>query len=341
MPNYNPNMLDQRVDVGGSPVIDSAKILAEELSQLGQGISGGSAAALSSTVGSTVTITGLSGITGNSVGNFITLSGSSIPGNNGTFPIVQYISGSSLTFTNAAISLPDPSSISWVQRLPYSLQDDINFERTDREAIKGVGFSFPVPIYQRPTATSTDVPANLLNIASKTTDARGFIVNRKFYNVLVSAGDQQSLIVDTGNLKHSDAIDKTGVPCFNTAPYSGNYQAAYAELLDGYTDAALLVLSGPHIGEKIFALTEQTLSVSPNSIDVVFYSCPIGSNVSTSSTLYTWETGQSSKITCIYGFFQRLDLLSDEALRVSLAGGGGGATQQPRSLLTGFMFGGM
>ena len=56
----------------------------------------------------------------------------------------------------------------WTERNPYSLQDDLNYERTDRAAIKGVGYDAPIPTYQRPTAVGTNVPANLSNIATKT-----------------------------------------------------------------------------------------------------------------------------------------------------------------------------
>lgn len=342
--NSNPNMLSESLDVAGSDTINANRSLSDEASGLGSVVSGGSGATLASNVGSAVTLTGGSSFTADSVGNFISIGGSSTSGNNGTFPITQFISGSSVVFTNSAISLPDASSISWIQRLPYSLQDDINFERTDRQLIKGVGFSAQIPIYNRPTATTTDLPTDLAHIAGKTTDARGFIANRKFYNVPVHPGDQQVEVVDAGNLKHSDAIDKTGIPCFNVGPYSGNTIACFVDVSDGYTDGEVLVSGGLHAGEKIFGLTESTLSASPDSIDIVFFSCPIGMNPSTSSSPYTWEAGLTNRLTCIYGFFQRLDLLSDESLRTSLSSGGGGATSTTTPSITflhSFLFGGM
>lgn len=342
-PAYNPNMLDQNLDIGGSRVPSASKTLSDEPAGLGQAITGGGGASLTSLVGSTVTVTGLSGMTTNSIGNFITITGASIPANNGTFPIVGYTSPSSISFTNPSASLPDGGSIGWTQRLPYSLADDLNFERTDRQAIKGVNYYDSIPVYQRPTATNVNVDASLANIAGKTTDARGLIINEFFYRQSVSSGQVKSTLFNTGNLRHSDSIDKTGVPCWDVAPYSGNYLACYTELLDGYSDGELLVLSGPHIGEKIFGLTNNGSSSSPDSVEVIFYSCPIGKDFSIYSTPYTWEIGQSSLITCIYGYFKRLDLLADEDLRRSLSGGGGGTTavQPIPQLLNSFLFGGM
>lgn len=341
MSYHNPNLANQNLDIAGSENINSNKTLSDEVSGLGQFISAGSGAILFSFSNPTVTIIGLSGFTSDCIGKFITISGAANVANNGTFPIINFISPTSIQYTNSNAVIPDGNLVNWIQRSSYSLEDDINFIRTDREAIKGVSFFSAIPTYQRPTNTSTDVPANLLNIAGKTTDARGFIINKIFYNSFININDTKLILNSIGNLKHSDSIDKTGVPCFDVAPYLGNFLSCYVELLDGYTDGEILVLSGVHAGEKIFGVTNGGTSTSPNSVEVIFYSCPIGSDINTNSTLYTWETNQVNKITCIYGFFQRLDLLPDDAFRRSLSGGGGGSTQASPQLLNSFLFGGM
>jgi hypothetical protein len=79
----------------------------------------GTAAYVSSTSGNTATITGLAGMTYNSVLHTLTLSMANTPGNNGTFPIVQYLPSSSVVIANAAAFAPDGhnGSIQWMENL--------------------------------------------------------------------------------------------------------------------------------------------------------------------------------------------------------------------------------
>jgi hypothetical protein len=74
----------------------------------------GAAAATAATLGpnGTVTITGLTGMTANSTLHFLVCSGGSDAGNDGTFPIVQYISPTSVVIYNTAAVAGD-SSITW------------------------------------------------------------------------------------------------------------------------------------------------------------------------------------------------------------------------------------
>lgn len=75
----------------------------------------GSSAAVISVVGSQATISGLVGIAPGVVGASLTLSGAFSGGNNGTFPIVQYLSPTSLVITNGSAVAGDALNgfISW------------------------------------------------------------------------------------------------------------------------------------------------------------------------------------------------------------------------------------
>ncbi len=75
----------------------------------------GQKASISSFVGTTVTLTGLSGVTAAAVGQTITISGAATVANNGTFPITAVLSPTSVTYTNASGVAPDANNgvISW------------------------------------------------------------------------------------------------------------------------------------------------------------------------------------------------------------------------------------
>lgn len=306
------------LDVQGTIVKDASKPLMEESASLGALIQQGSGASVLGISGSLVTISGLSGMTSLSVGRYLTIAGAASAGNNGEFLIHSVLFAADVQIVNPSGVAPDANngSLSWIERDPYTLADDVNFERTDRELIKGVGYDQPIPIYQRPDATASNVSANLANIAGKTTDARGLIENRFAYGISVSVSDGFITLTGAGQFPHSASSNKTGVPCFDAAPYIGDYRSCYVEITDSITDNELEVSTGPHIGEKIFGVTRSGASTSPNSVEVAFYSAPRGTDFSITATVYNWEMGQPSSITCIYGFFQRIDQLPDTALRI-------------------------
>jgi hypothetical protein len=315
------NALDQALDIAGSLTQASNLTLTEEPLGLGAALAGrsGTAASISAKVGDIVTVTGLTGFADTDIGTFLTLSGTNSVGNSGTFLIVAYVGATQIDILNPSGVSPDGynGAIVWTQRGPYTLEDDLNYARTDRTAIKGVAYYNAIPTYTRPTANTTYVPANLANIATKTTDARGFILTRAFYDGYTTAGYTQTTISATGALKHagSPATDQTGVPVFDAGPYTGDWKSCFVDINDGYAGTEMLVQTGIHIGERIFGITYAGASTSPNSVEVRFYSCPIGSDIATSSTAYTWEAGLPDKITIFYGFFDRLDLLPDDAFR--------------------------
>lgn len=319
MPQFSRfNALDQILDIQGSFSQSSTKTLTDETAGYGQALTGqtGAAASIDAFASGVATIGGLTGMTANSVGNFLTLSGAATGGNNGTFLIITFNSATSVDVSNPTGASPDANdgAIVWTERRAYCLNDDLDFERTDRAAIKGVAYDAAIPVYQRPTAIGTNVPANLSNIAGKTTDAKGFLTTRKFNNATVAATDTFITVTSVGNLKHADAVDKTGVPCFDAAPYVGDYSSCYVEILrqDG---TQITVQAGPQAGQKVYGVTNNGASTSPNSVEIVFYSVAYGGDIVSGSTAYTWEAGQPTSIDLFYAYFQRLDLMDENALR--------------------------
>jgi hypothetical protein len=306
------NALDQQLDIQGSQVDVTGLTLTDEANMYGTPLGTNSGTA-SVTVGTPsagqVTISGMTGgsFTANSVGDWVTFAGFSNSGNNGNFLIVAYVSATSVTIANTAAVAEGPTaSVTWVERYSYSLLDDLNYERSDRQYIKGVAFSAAVPTYFRPTAETTAVPANLANIASKTTDAVSYNISRGFFDQPV--GTTSTILYASGQLHHSQGAfpggggdnNFTGVPCFDDStggPFNGDWNSCYVEVTDYATGNELYVQSGAHTGEKIFGLTVNGSSTSPNSVQVNWYSCPSGENIATSSTAYTWEKGSANSNT--------------------------------------------
>lgn len=299
MPQFSrSNAIDQLLDIAGSPSQTGARTLTDETSGFGAALAGqtGAAANITAAAGGLSTLTGLAGMTANSVGNYLTVTGADTT-NNGTFLIVAYISAASVQVSNATPgTVPDPNngSIVWTERRAYSLLDDLDVERSDRQYIKGVNYDQPVPTYTRPTATGTNIPANLANIATKTLDAMARNVNRGQFNWPV----EQTLtdIYGVGTFKHAGnpSTDITGVPCYDVVPFIADWNSAYVGVVDATTGNELEVLSGIHAGERIFGVTYEGSSTSPNNVEIHWYSCPNGANIAVSSTAYTWEQGAAT-----------------------------------------------
>lgn len=318
------NWLDQALDIAGSLTQAQNYTLADENSGLGPPLSGqtGSAASLTDVTAGIVTITGVTGMTVASPGQFITITGASTGANNGTFLITDYVSATSVKYANASGVAPDANngSIGWTERAPYSLEDDLNYARTDRAAIKGVDFYAAIPTYERPTAVGTDVDANLNNIAGKTTDARAFVEPRAQAGQSVTAATAFQLITSAGNMQHADATDRTGIPLFDGAD-SGDHDATYVEIIDPTTEAALEVLGGGDAGKRIYGRTRAGgTSTEPNSVEVEFRAVAKGAALST-SVAYSWESGHPTTVDMYYGYRKRLDNLSENAFRKILSTG--------------------
>lgn len=313
MASTRGNDIDQQLDVSGSLNPVQNLVLVDEATGLGAVLQTGAGA----TVTAPSTLTGLSGMTVNSVGNYITLTGT----NAGTYLIDSYISAASVT---VAATLANDTGVGWSERQAYSLEDDLNYIRTDRQLIKGTtNWYDDIPEYITCGGVTQD--ANLTNIAGKTTDAKTLIVNRKFENVSIGVGDGYATLSSPGNLKHSEAAvitdgyDITGVPLYD-GPDAGNDAGTYVELIDGYS-AALHVLSGPNAGNRIFGRTRAgTTGVTPNSVEVEFRSVPDGDPIS-SSVAYSWEAGQTTTVDVFYPYRECLDGMDENALRVTLVNG--------------------
>jgi hypothetical protein len=186
---FRGGSVDPKLDVRGVDTIDSARTLTEESSFFGKPQAGQTGAAASIVAGAAageMRVTGVTGMTAESVGRFLTITGAASGGNNGTFLISVFTGATSIDVVNAAAVIPDGNNgaISWTERDPYAIQDNIQFTQTDRAAIKGVAYDAAIPTYQRPDAIGTNVPANLSNIASNTLDACAEVVNEKIAGAL-------------------------------------------------------------------------------------------------------------------------------------------------------------
>ena len=239
MPVSN-NRLSQELDIQGSVNVANGRTLTDETNGFGAQISTGTGDTIGGAAPNMTLTDAGAAFTAQDVGRFITLSSSTTPANDGSFLIIAFTSGTVITYLNTA-GVAEVFPGTWAVTKPYAIEDDINFARTDRKNIKGTASHVTdVPVYQRPTNVGTNVPANLTNIAGKTTDAKALVVNRRFPAQAVAPSNQYILLSDTGNLKHADATDRTGVPIQDGAD-AGAFEASYAEVIDPTTEAALEV----------------------------------------------------------------------------------------------------
>jgi hypothetical protein len=317
------NKLNQELDIGGSRNKQSNLDISNENSNLGQLVSGQSGSSASISVGANVVVSGLSGFSTQSVGNFLSVSGASNMVNNGRFLISSFISSSSVQIRHPlAVNDPNNGSLNWIESKPYSLEDDLNYIRSDRALIKGVGYYQPIPEYFRCADQNTSIPTNLSNIAGKTTDAKSFVINKRFDNVSVTDSSSFTTITDVGNLKHADSIDITGIP-INDGYDSGNHDGTYVYIVD-QSAGQLFVLSGVNAGNRIFGITRAGGSSSPNSVEIEFRSVALG-DVLSNSVPYIWESGQPNTVTVYYGERQCLYNMDENVFRTILTNGIGGS----------------
>jgi hypothetical protein len=299
---------DQLTDVHGSYTQESDLDVSDESQQLGEPIGpNGSNASIISMNGSRLTVTGLSGIIPDSRGHILQILDADTLGNNGAFTISSYVDTDTVIIVNGGGSAPDANNgnISWIERYQYSIRADLNYARSDRKNIKGVDYDQLPPTYQQPTAIGTDVPTNLANISSNTLDAIAYLGNRQVFGIDILAGQSFITLFGAGMLKHTDPINTLGIPCFDMAPYVGDFNSCFVKVLDGYvTGAEIQVIQGPHAGERIFGVTSNGSSVSPNSVEIFFYSCPPWQDITIGSSPYTWEVGQPNAINLIYVYNQ-------------------------------------
>lgn len=332
------NALDQALDIAGSLSQGDTRTLADEPAGLGK--------ANANTATTAVTFVGpdgsnlmtLSGLTGGtfstaSEGNFLSVSGAGLSaGNVGTFLIVTYVSATSVKVLNASGVAEGPiSDVLWQERAPYVLEDDINFARTDRRLVKGTtNWYDAVPTYERPSAVGTSVPANLTNIAGKTTDAKALVVNRKFEDATVAVTNTLVTLTDTGNMKHADATDRRGIPIQDGAD-AGADLATYVEVIYPEREAALEVL-GVAVGDitvvagsllvdgDYFAIGDgtntvtfeyNTGAVTPGNIKIAYTSGDTATQVRDATISVINAQGSGLRVTAVAATAAKLNLSND------------------------------
>lgn len=308
------NLLDPALDITGTLTQKSNLNLSDEVEKLGDIISGqvGTSANVTNSINNIQTINNITGMSIDSIGNFITLESIN---NNGTFLIVSLNNSTSVNILNS--SGIAENNVIWIERKPYTLETDLNYIRTDRESIKGVNYYENVPTYFKCNNLINSIDVNLANIAGKTTDAKSIIINKEYNNANVSPSDGYITINDPGNLKHADFIDPTGIP-INDGYDAGNEKATYVEIIaDGY---GLNVLTGPNKGNRIFGRSRSGNSISPNSVEIEFRSVPPNSSIS-SSIPYYWETEQVNIIDLYFGYRECLYNIPETAFRTTLVSG--------------------
>lgn len=315
MPYTLENSLDQNLDIAGSLEHLDNLILANEAQGLGQIINSGQFTNI--TVGQSVVLSGLSGMTAESQGNYIKIESAINAANNGVFLIQSYINATSVVIDNS-LAITENGLFDYSQHKPYSLEHDLNYIRTDRALIKGTAYDAAIPTYIRCQDQNTLIPANLANIAGNTTDAKSLILSRKFESVTISAASAFCIITDTGNLKHADAVDITGIP-INDGIDAGYDAGTYVDIIDGYTGSGLSVLDGINIGNRIFGRTQAGSSISPNSIEIRFFSVH-GSSL-LSAVPYVWEASQPSIVDMYYGYRDCMSGMHEGSFRIQQING--------------------
>lgn len=326
------NRLDQKLDISGSQNQESNLVLTEEPLQLGSRIPGqlGFNCSIINS-GSVVTISGLTGMSNLSVGHFITLFGASDSNNNGTFLISNFNSIYSVNIINpSAVTDLNNGIITWIERNSYSLEDDLNYSRTDRTNIKGVDYSNDVPTYVRPNDISIQVPANLSNIAGHTTDAKALINTRK-YEGAIPVINQNFIHIDGINeFPYANNINRLGLPIHDGADFN-NDSACYCDIINQDTGVGLNTIID---GYKIFGFSRRgSTGIDGNSFEVELRSIQDGQTFS-ESVPYIWESGQPLVVDIYFPFRESFANMDESALRVMVVHGvtSGGISVKPTQI---------
>lgn len=313
------NALNPKLDISGSIDRVDNLSLGDEAGGLGPRITGQIGASASIIVGATVRVSGLVGMADISEGRFLTISGAADPNNNGTFLIQTYINASSIDIVNALATTDlNNGSIGWVEREAYSLENDLNYARTDRAAIKGVGYEDPIPTYNKCTDIITDIPANLTNIAGKTTDAKSIVTNKVLLNIPVITGSFYIYIENLlGGYPYAGAVDRTGIPIYDGADI-GDEEACNVDILD-LRGGSLYIYSDNSY--RVYGRSRQgTLGVDGYSFEVELRAKPI---IGGASIAYNWEVEQPNEVAIYYPYRYCLDGMPESILRESDAVHGG------------------
>lgn len=178
MPGIRKNAISQALDVAGSTLLEDNRSYTLLEGVIGKILTSGADGQCTAPT----TFTAASGaFTAASIGNFIRITGSGA-GNNGEHLITGYTNATTVTLGQSVLVNEGPG-LAWSESKAYSLEDDLNYARTDRSAIKGVSYTAAVPTYTDPTATGTPKTASLANIAGNTLDAKTEVRTVKELNV--------------------------------------------------------------------------------------------------------------------------------------------------------------
>jgi hypothetical protein len=284
-------MLLQELDIAGSINVDNARDLGEESSGLGSETQSGTGDTIGGAAPNMTLADAGATFTAADVGRYITLAGATTGANNGTFLISSFTDANNIGFQNAS-GVAEAFPGTWSISKPYSIEDDINFARTDRKNIKGTASHVTdIPTYERPTAVGTSVDANLTNIAGKTTDAMALVENRRHAADTVAEGDTDTTITDAGNMQYADAVDRTGIPMFDGAD-AGDHLATYVEIIDPTTEAGLEVkgyavgeIDTDSVGAAVVVLDTETFVLNDGVNPAVTFEFDDNSSVTESATL--------------------------------------------------------
>jgi len=305
------NLLDLALDIAGSLVRDDEMIIADENLGIGRQLRVGSGASVAVS-GGVVTISGLNTMSGHQPGEFLKVYNGNGLFNDGygPFMITAINSGSEVVVSDPNADLSNGwSSLDWTVHQAYSAEDDLNYARTDRKAIKGTtNYYDPIPTHTNPKGEVLTL--SLANLAGKTIDAKGFVLPRMILNRSVAANDTSHTLTDANpaQFKHSDnSDDRTGVPTMDFN--SDGYQACFVEILDSETENEIVSSDG----KKVFGVTVAGAN-SSGSVDVVFKKVAFGADLSTSVD-YTWEAGKPTNVMMSYGYYQVIEEMDEDAFR--------------------------
>jgi hypothetical protein len=222
-----------------------------------------------------------------SLNNFISI-------NSNIYKIIAYINPTTVQI-DASLSL---SNVAYQEYAPYTLEDDLNYNRTDRANIKGNSYSSAIPTYKRPTDTTSNINTNLSNIAGKTTDAKTILDTIK-YSLYLGTVSSFSIPVT----KIANSTDITGVPVFDGYD-AGNIIATFVELYDSSW-------SSLKSSDGYFVFGRTKTSLTPNNVDVEIRKFDgINHNIS-----YPHTIEQAVNANIYYPYRERLDLLDEDFLR--------------------------
>lgn len=200
MAGIRKNALDQALDIAGSILLEDNRTYTFLEGTIGKILDSGNDGQITAATFQFSSAT--AAFTTASIGEFIRITGAVNPGNNGEWLITGYVNATTVVLGQMPAPVNEGPGLAWTESLPYSLEDDLNYIRTDRSAIKGVNFKNAVPTYTDPTATGTPKTASLANIAGNTLDAKTEVRNVKELNVYMRPS-----ITDTDGI--TGAADET------------------------------------------------------------------------------------------------------------------------------------